>query len=237
MKPLLSLSFALLALTGCRPESSGYVPVPEGKVEPASTKVAGSEELMPLDVGNQWTYSLQAQASKGNTPQGSDEGTVSYRVASRSGSTALLLLEQDGKIIEQQDWEATPQGLFQRSGSQSRILYTPPQPMALLPLDADRTFTWSGTGPMGGSTRASGSMTANIRRPEDVDTAMGTLSAIPVYTHTTYAKGSMDNVSWYRPGIGLVRVRQTTKDKATGRTEVILLTLTNYAVKRKTSTP
>lgn len=231
------LFLAIPILAGCRNPAPGYVPVAPPKAEPLRGTVATPTEIMPLDVGNQWTYALQTESTRGGKKLSGSEGTVTYRVTQRDGDRALLLLEQDGKLLEQQDWESSGRGLFMASGTRGRVAYSPPQPIAELPLDAGRSFVWRGHGPLPSGGVGEGSLKGVVRSPENVDTAMGSLQAYPVAIHTDFAKGSSDNVSWFRPGVGLVRVRQVTVDKATGRRDLLLLSLNTYNVKGAKPSP
>ena len=223
--------FPLLLLAGCRPAAPGYTPVPEAKVPVVSTKVASPEVLMPLDLGNRWSYALQASTTRGATPVSNLEATVDYLVKESSGNRALLVLEQEGEVLERQDWLADARGLYQVSAGKDRVPYSTPQPLALLPLDAGRTFEWKGRGMMGNGEVSQGRANGTVRAAETVDTNLGPMSAIPVFTHTTFAKGNCDNTSWYRPGVGLVRVRQTTTNATDGTQTVVILSLNNYALK------
>ena len=77
---------------------------------------------------------------------------------------------------------------------------------------------------------ATGHAVSEVSDPEPVDTGMGKLSAYPVTTITTFPGGRCDNTTWFRTGVGLIRLRQETVSK--GRRSIVTLVLTNYALKR-----
>lgn len=220
-----------LFLAGCRSAAPGYTPVPQANVPVVSTKVSSPEVLMPLDVGNQWSYALHTETTRVGEPIEREDTTIDFRVEKSTGTQALLVLENEGKVVERQDWTVDARGIYQGSAGVNRVPYSPPQPLALLPLDAGRTFEWKGRGMLGNGEVAEGRASCTVRAAETVDTGRGPMSAIPVSTRTTFAKGNCDNTSWYRPGIGLVRVRQTATDVKAGVQTVMILTLNNYALK------
>lgn len=220
----------LLTVAGCRSKPGTYTPTPPPKVEPLSGPVTKAEEVLPLTVGNTWTYELRAEQYQGQKKLGSMSQTVVYGVQSVNGNRALLDLTQGDQVVDRQGWENRPDGLYQLSTSLKNVPYQPAQIAAPLPLEKGKRFTWVGTGLMPDGNMGSGRAVSEVLAPEPVDTAMGTLSAYPVSTVTTFNGGQCDNTTWFRPGIGLIRLRQDTTSK--GKRTVITLILTNYALKR-----
>lgn len=227
------LSLPLLLAAGCRKAAPGYIPVAPPPIEPVkAAEVRTPTALMPLDLGNHWTYTLQSQSFAGEKLQGSTELTVEYRVAEVSpNGDARVVLEANGKPIDQQGWRSSPSGLYQVTSGLRSDPVVPIQPLALLPLTAGRKYTWEGMGPVSEGRVARSRTTSEILEPQNVDTQIGTLSAVPIVTQTEYADGRMENTTWFRPGVGLIRLRQETFG-AKGHRDVLLLTLTNYAIKR-----
>jgi hypothetical protein len=230
LKPTaLASSLLFPILMGCGARESGYVPVPT-KVAPISTDVSNGLDLMPLRVGNRWVYSLRSEAYQGPRLLGSTQETVSYRVESVVGGKARLALERDGRIIDRQVWRADAKGLYQLTAGLNDIPYVPEQPLAIVPIKTGEKFSWSGRGMMADGKTSVGKLTSEILAPQEADTAMGTLSAIPVETHTEWARGKSTNTSWFKPGVGLVRLRQET-NSPNGRQTVLLLTLIRSELK------
>ncbi len=221
----------LLLAAGCRLKPATYTPTPPPKVEPIASKVVQSNEVMPLQEGNQWTFELRVENFIKGKSVGNATQTVTYRVASTNGNRAVLVLEQDGKVIDRQEWLTTPEGIYQATSGLQKIPYDPPQPASPVPLEPGKTMHWSGTGLMADGSLDHGVAKLEVLAPQAVDTGVGTLSAIPVSTVTTFGKSRSDNTTWFRPGIGLIRLRQDTITK--DRQNVVLLTLTNYALKRQ----
>ena len=50
----------LVTAGGCASRPGTYTPTPPPKVEPLSGPVTKAEEVLPLAVGNTWTYELQS---------------------------------------------------------------------------------------------------------------------------------------------------------------------------------
>ncbi len=230
------LALPLLTLVGCRSGASGYTPVPPPKVEAVSLDLKSAGDLMPLEVGNAWTYAMKVQATQKGKATGGNQGSLTYRVDSKRGDGgALLVLEQDGMVQDRQIWRSSPDGLYQLSGGPNQTPYTPPQPVAPFPLKEGAKFRWSGKGLMANGKVAHGEATSDVAAPQKIDTAMtgadATMSAIPITTNTTFPGGKSVNTTWFKPGVGMVRYRQeTTGDD--GRNVVILLTLTGYTHKK-----
>ncbi|RYG27217.1 hypothetical protein EON82_00015 [bacterium] len=227
-----SLIILLLpVLVGCKSRPGTYTPTPPPKVEPVANRVTKAEEVLPLTIGNTWTYQLKAEEYQGNKRLGEATQTVLYRVTTVNGNRALLELIQGDNVVDRQSWENRPDGLYQLTTSLKNVPYKPAQIAAPLPLEKGKRFNWVGSGMMPDSSMGAGKAVSEVMEPEPVDTAMGTLSAIPVTTVTTFKTGRCDNTTWFRPGVGLIRLRQETTTN-NGRRSIITLILTNYALKR-----
>lgn len=226
-------------LAGCRGKVAPYVPTPSPQPAPVETKVERPVDLMPLEAGNQWSYNLRTESYQGDKQMNATEYPVAYRVvAPRANGGWLVQLVQDDQVIDRQVWRSSSNALFQDTAADRAtdtirdVAFVPPQPLAVLPLQTGQTFSWSGRGVMPDGLISQGHAESKVLEPQTVDTAMGTLSAIPIRTVTTYPRGSTEITSWFKPGVGLVRYRQETSDPKTGRRAVLLLVLTNYALKR-----
>ena len=232
MKIVLPL-LALLA-AGCKSAAPGYTPTPPAPVEQVvPAEVKNPLSLMPLDLGNQWTYTLRVEEFRGGKSVGKIENAVEYRVAqARPDGTALLVLKQGEDVIDQQVWRSTGDGLYQVASGLKSVPFVPQQPLALLPLTPGRTFSWKGRGPNPNGESVSETLSSVILAPQNVDTGLGPLSAFPIETRTDYDGGNSRNTSWFRTGVGLVRLLQETTWRD-GRRQTLLLTLNNYAIKRQ----
>lgn len=219
-------------LAGCRNPAPGYTPQPPPPVEPVSAKeVKKSTDLMPLAVGNQWIYTLRMETVEGRRRLGAGEDTVVYRVESVApNGDAVMVLEQNGTVLDRQGWRSNESGLYQTTSGANQFPYTPAQPIALLPLTTGKRFSWKGKGVMSDGTVGYGTSESEVLPPQNVDTTMGTLSAIPVLSRSSFRSGRNVSTSWFKPGVGLVRLRQETAG-ANGRHDLMLLTLTTYTLK------
>ena len=187
---------------------------------------------MPLDVGNRWIYTLRMETVEGRKALGAGEDTVVYRVESIApNGDAIMVLEQGGRVLDRQGWRSDESGLYQTTSGVGQLPYTPAQPIALLPLRTGKKFAWSGKGVMSDGSVGFGRSESEVLPPQSVDTRLGALSAIPVLSHTYFKNGRNQSTSWFKPGVGLVRLRQDTAGP-NGRRDLMLLTLTNYALKK-----
>ena len=94
----------LVAVGGCSSRPGTYTPTPPPKVEPLTGPVTKAEEVLPLTVGNSWTYELKAEEYAGNKSLGASSETVTYRVKVVNGNRAQLELSKDYQIIDRQGW-------------------------------------------------------------------------------------------------------------------------------------
>lgn len=232
MKPFLPLSLLVFA-AGCRTAPPAYVPVPPPKVEAVSLDVSGGDAVMPMAVGNRWSYTMRTQVIQNGQPGPNNDQEVAYRVESSVGGTAHLILEtSDGKsAIDAQDWRATADGVYQVATGLSGAPTVPPQPLVLLPLEEGHRFGWRGKAMMPDGSNSEGKAESTILAPQTVDTAMGPMSAVPVESRMKFASGTSDSTAWFRPGVGLVRYFQSTTSK--GKTITLLLLLTNTTLLKR----
>lgn len=234
MKTVLAPILLGFLLAGCRNPAPGYTPVPSKPVVPVSAKEARTPQaLFPLGKGSVWTYTMRSQTYQGDRLD--SEGTpeiVEYRVTDVSpAGDVTLTLERMGLPIDRQVWRVTPTALYQVASGLQGVPFRPVQPLVLLPLDAGRRFRWEGSGMSGPRKVGRSRVTSEVLAPQAVDTDMGRLSAVPIASRTEYEGGWVENTSWFRPGVGLVRLRQETPGGG-DRRDVLVLTLKTYALKR-----
>lgn len=224
---------ALLATVGCRNHAPGYTPVAPVVVEPVKlAEVKSPLALMPLDLGNQWSFTLTAETYQKEKLLGSAKVAVEYRVSTvRPDGSALLVLRQEGQTVDQQVWRSTADGLYQVASGLKSVPYVPQQPLALVPLAPGQKYQWQGSAPDPNGSVVQASMTSLVLAPQNVDTGLGPLSAVPIESVTKYPRSVARSTSWFRPGVGLVRLRQETTKKD-GSQQILTLALDNYALKR-----
>ena len=203
----------LIVLAGCRNPAPGYVPVPPEEIPKVSfDSVKDAKDLMPLAVGNHWTYQYDTQNyDKAGKPEKPFGGKANIDIAARwPNGTGVLVVSQSGNVVDRQAWFGDDKGMLQVEGGVEGTAYRPGLPAFTLPLAAGKRFEWRGSGPtpLGGSA----SMTAQgeILEPQNVDLAKGTVSAIPIVTRIAFPGGNTVSTSWFRPGVGLVRLHQET---------------------------
>ena len=231
MKPLL-LVLPPLLVAGCRNPAPGYVPVPPPIVKPVSlASVRDAKDLMPLAVGNHWSYVLDLQNfDKRDKPLPAFRGKAEIDIAARwPNGTGVLVLTQNGNVIDRQAWYGDASGLYQVEGDVTGVPYRPILPAFTLPLKAGKRFAWSGRGPMPAGDAGRGRAECEILAPQNVDLAKGTVSAVPIVTRMTYPGGDTVSTSWFQPGVGLVRLQQETS--AGGERSVSTLTLIQHTTK------
>src|SRR5687767_3004211 len=120
---------ALAAVVGCGKGGGSYEPKPLKK--PASATAAKDADLMPLAVGNQWTYEVtgQAVAKNGQVVQIAGELTWKVVKVDKSGgeTRAIVDVVSKDKRTDRQEWLINSKGIYQVSiGLDNVIRFTPP---------------------------------------------------------------------------------------------------------------
>ncbi|RYG42205.1 hypothetical protein EON79_19370, partial [bacterium] len=115
--PLLSFSlFAILAV-GCGAPKA-YIPKKTAPVTPTSLEAATPQDLVPMKVGNRWTYAMETQSSvqKGAAEQAELVFEVQSVTPKGEGSAAVIRVLRDDQEVDRQTWLTTPKGLYQTTG-------------------------------------------------------------------------------------------------------------------------
>ncbi len=233
ISPYFSLT-PLLLVIGCSGggSGSGYVPTPTPAIEPAAVAAGQEQSLFPFKEGNSWTYTIKTVIRAGTTVnQGTQEAT--FKVAKtevKDGNTrATLEMSINGKVMDRQIWLSNSKGIYQISiGTTPTRTFSTPIPSISFPVTAGRKFSWSGSD--GKSQMAYSNV---IVGPQEVDTEEKRLSAIAVDTKGTSINGKVtektDRTIWFAPGVGMVRVRESTVSSK-GASE-LQLSLKSHTVK------
>lgn len=210
----LSLALVAIAIVGCRGgDGNGYTPVPPSKLEPVSVKPGQEATLMPIAVGNQWTYNVETiiATQKGKAQR---KGELTFKITkvddTSNGKRATIDILSSGKVTERQIWLVNDKGIYQVStGVAKPVTYSTPIPLILFPVDKNKTFKWKGSG--GPYQR---SIDAKILENQEVDTDEKRYSAIGVETKGENKDGKVtqktSGIIWFVPGVGLVRYREST---------------------------
>lgn len=222
---------------GCGITKRGYVPQPVEKPEPVALAKGQERSLMPLSRDSVWTYKLTTEIYRDGELVGSGDQIVTYVVlkSEKSGdrTTATLELRSGDKVIDRQEMYQDATGLFQTTvGINPIVKFSPPQPILLSPVDEHKEFSYKGMGLKPDGKAGAFSSKSSIHESQSVDTDQGAFSAIPIETTINYGPESTKpghNVTFFRPGLGIVRFRQET---SSGRQLVVTtLRLKNYAIK------
>ncbi len=231
--PISVLAIALVAV-GCKGGSgeSAYVPTPPPKIEPAAVSSGQEASLFPMTVGNSWTYTASTSVrAKAGTRQGARD--VTFRVSkvddTPNGKRATIDLVVEGKVTEKQIWLLNSKGIYQASvGGANPRTFSTPIPSVMFPVEKGKKFSWKGS-----AGNANMTYESEIIGSEEIDTELKRLSAIAVDSKGTTLIGKntekVDRTVWFAPGVGIVRIRETTVGKDAAMD--LLISLKSYSVK------
>lgn len=236
MKKKLWIGAAALMAVGCGPgnKEDAYVPKPSPEVPVAEMTASAGEDLLPLKVGNQWTYTVTMNRLQAGRQLEPVQEEMTWKVTKvtpvEGGTKATIELSTGGNTSETQTWLVNAKGIYQVTAGVKEKAFSTPQPVALFPATEGTNFNWSGTGTVPIS-RDAGKITSTSKTlaPQEVDTGVGSISAIPIETTSKFEAGeiSADSAStlWLAPGTGIVRYRQETVSKANRSGVVTLMRL------------
>jgi hypothetical protein len=218
-------------LAGCGGKSSGPAATSaQPAVAPINTKPGYEKTLIPFKVGNKWTYSLeQVQVRNGQRSGGTSE--VVYQVTKLDGTLATLEISQDNKLIDRQVWQLNDKGLYQISISKNNIPYVPAQPIALFPIDKNKSFKWTGTGITAVGKSGNQTVQTYVRDVMEVDSPAGRFNAIPfesTFDLTGGVKGKGTSTTYLTPGVGIVRYAQKIEADVAQATVLLKLKSKNF---------
>lgn len=233
--------FSTALIAGCSPGSGGPT---TGKKEPVVANTAKSaSDLMPLTEGNAWTYHIESQIV---SPDGRTDRANTIRILKvgkvikdSAGTKAdLMFLDEKQNVLATIKVLATSKGLFQtgvqvpNKGTQS---FSTPLPWVPFPYKLDETVKWSGSGPFPGI-EGQGIITAGVtgRGPAEADTMTGRfkcerVESVQMFT-VNNIKFRTEQITWFAPGVGLVRNKETLANDKGARQSSIMM-LKSYTVK------
>ncbi|RYG31755.1 hypothetical protein EON81_22180 [bacterium] len=217
----MKVQFSLLSLValavGCS-APKGYVPKKVAQSTPTSLDAATPADLMPLKVGNRWTYAMETQTSAPGAPP--EQAELVFEVQSVTpkgdGNAAIIRVLRDNQEVDRQTWLVNSKGLYQTTGliGSTQVAFAPPQPLVLFPLKDLADFEWKGKGVCPDGKQGTMRSKSKVLGVMDVDTALGTKSGIAVESKQDFQssalKGGMAVTTWYAPKIGIIRIKQTT---------------------------
>lgn len=227
-----------LVAAGCGNKAEGYKPVPLQKVELVSIQPGQEMSLFPLAEGNQWVYTVEA-AVQGPRGSGGDRGEVTLRVKTvrnvGDGKQASIDIVRNEEVQERTEWLVNSKGIYQLSSGRAGIKFDPPQLQFAFPYEKGKVFKWLGNGALPNGGQGKVDIVSRTIGPEECDTDMGRFSTIAVQSNYRWrdAKGMdfrMVGNSWWRPGVGLIRIRQEMVSPD-GTTAVQLLRLKSSTLK------
>jgi len=206
------------ALIGCgnRQPADNFVAKPLPSVPPATLTPGDEASLLPLDLGNQWVYTVQINRKNGAAAPIPSTYESTWKVVASAqtakGTQATIESSRPGSKSGQQKWLTNSTGIYQLADGTPAVAFDPPFSLVLFPVQPGKEFTWTGTGPNGTGKPGKVTTKCTIQGSQVVDTDMGQMSAFAVEEQGSVQAGKTlarsETTVWLAPGVGIVRLYQ-----------------------------
>jgi hypothetical protein len=195
---------------------SGYKPTPIVEAPKVDASAITATSILPLKAGTSWTYAMQTQSRPAGLVNAVD-GDLSFTIASvepsPKGQKIVVELKTGDKLSDRQTWLLNDKGLYQLTAGLKDVAFTPMQPLVLFPVKEGDDFRWKGTGLCPDGVVGNMESASHVLGSQQVDTAKGKESGLAITTVTKYSHGKaiglLQNTNWFKPNVGIVRLKQT----------------------------
>lgn len=213
MKNYLLLVSAAVLLAGCAP--APYKPTPIPETPPVALGSIDPKTFFPTTAGKEWTYTMDESSNVAAEKSSNVKLRIADSQDTPGGRAVRVEVSSAGAPIDAWNMVVNDHGVFQKTSGLKDIPYSPMQPLVLLPLKEGQTFDWKGTGICPTGEMGSITSKSQVLGSQAVDIASGRMSGIAVETDeqftTPKAKGTMVETVWYRPTVGIIRLKQISK--------------------------
>ncbi len=219
---------ACTALMACGSKKSSAPQVAVETPTPDLAKITPAE-LMPVAVGNEWTYTMETSigSAAGIDTQ---ERTLVQRISEvkdvPGGKRAVIEVYLEDRLADRMVWDVTEKGIFQISSGVEASAFTPPQTILMFPLNEHAQFDYKGKGPFAAGAIGDFEVKNTVLGFEEIETAAGMMNALPVRSDINFKQGGHAITGkvtcWFSPKVGLVRLKQFI-DLGSERTESVLM--------------
>jgi hypothetical protein len=223
---------SLLLVAGCgSKDTDGSYVAQKPKEVPKFNLPAGEEFTMfPFDLGNEWVYTVDAEARtpQGQTGKGADEFT--FRVvsveptATNDGKKVVLRVyrkDTPTEASDEQTYQIDKTGIQQLTMGigANKMEFDPPQTVIKFPVKIGDKYTWEGMGPVGGKLKKSklevevvGTQLVDTQSDEHFDALQ--IKQIQTWMGDNNREGRQESDIYWFPKVGLVRLfQQVTNDQ------------------------
>ncbi len=216
MKSVLLL-LPVLAIIGCGRNQSA---VPAATfIKPVKITTENQETLLPLAEGNTWVYDAQITSQQNNAVVAQAEGEIIFKASNvrKEGNSTVgtLTVTQADVLLGQSDWRIDSDGITQLSGGLKNVKFSEPEPVIKFPVEKFPSMKWQNEGEMPDGNLGSQTAETQVSFSPQIDTAVATVSGVASTTVSQFkssnSKGVETTTTWFQPGVGIVRLLQTTQ--------------------------
>ncbi len=175
--------------------------------------------LFPMAEGNTWVYDAEIASYLGQKVLAQAEGEIIFKMSdvkqTPEGTQGIVTVTQGDTMMGQSTWVLNPSGLVQTTGGLKNVPFSVPEPTLKFPIDKNPLLTWSNSGEMPDGTTGTQTGRTEVTLAPQIDTAVTTVSGVSS-TATSHFKtktneGVETTTTWFQPGVGIVRLVQSTR--------------------------
>lgn len=196
------------------PNEAAFLADPDGK-----NAAQAGRELFPLPPGGQWTYSAVSYTDQKAAPAVMEQTRVLGQRSVRGRSGTMMEWTRGGQLISRALYAVDDSGVKQIAiGKGPEVLIDPPLTVMRFPVTEGTTYPWNGSLVVGQRSQPA-QIGVRVTRKEPVTIAKTgkKYEAFRVDTTLTLLgqgrQMAVPSVSWYAPGIGLVKQMSVENDK------------------------
>jgi len=215
MNPQTAVIPFLILLAGCGGPTA-YKPTPIPEEPPVDAAALTPTSILKLIPGSKALFTMQTQSNPAGlvTPLTGDLAfTITDVQTVANGQKISVELKVGDKVSDLQTWLLNDKGLYQLTAGTKNVPFVPMQPLVLFPVKDGQDFRWKGKGLCPDGVVGDMQSTSHVLGSQSVDTAIGKQAGVAIITVTSYqhgkAKGLLQNTNWFKPNVGIIRLKQT----------------------------
>lgn len=187
------------------------------------TDPVGKQNYFPMSEGNTWIYDAEIVATTDGAAPRRANAELMFKLSNvkHEGDKTIstLTVSQGDQVVDKSIWQESPAGIVQIASGVDLVPFDKPEPVLQLPVKNQQVMTWSNSGAMPDTKRGSQHGRTVVSTSAQIDTAISTVQGVESATTQTFTStdggGDASTSTWFEPGVGIVRLVQTLKQRDT----------------------